>query len=205
MSTLLSAKSHGIFLPFCRKNPSKSINFSKKPPQINPAGHPSSPAGKSEAPRQTRGCCSDESRLRASERGGRGAFRLWYKGPPAAFLSTFRRWKVDERPAAKCCGADSFGPLPGKVVRSELLPTTPCLPCVRGGAERMRSGGVVGLAQETVACNRKPVPLRHPQPLSQGLRPCQLPFSIAGVSAETPGGTAKRAARDLTGGTMFLP
>ena len=25
----------------------------------------------------------------------RGAFRPWYKGPPAAFLSTFRRWKVD--------------------------------------------------------------------------------------------------------------
>ena len=31
--------------------------------------------------------------------GFRGAFRPWYKGPPAAFLSTFRRWKVDERPA----------------------------------------------------------------------------------------------------------
>ena len=28
---------------------------------------------------------------------------------------------------------------------------------------------------------------------------------IAGVSAETPGGAAPRAARDLTGGTMFLP
>ena len=65
-------------------------------------------------------------------------------------------------------------------------PTTPCLPCVRGGAERMRSGGVVGVVQEEVACNRQPVPARYPQPLSQGLRPCQLPFSIAGVSAETP-------------------
>ena len=31
--------------------------------------------------------------------GGPGAFRLWYKGPPAAFLSTFRRWKVDDFPA----------------------------------------------------------------------------------------------------------
>ena len=40
----------------------------------------------------------------------------------------------------------------------------------------MRGGGVVGLAQETVACNRKPVPIRYPQPLSQGLRPCQLPL-----------------------------
>ncbi len=69
----------------------------------------------------------------------------------------------------------------------------------------MRSGGVVGLVQEKAACNRQLAPIRHLQPLSQGLRPCQLPFSIAGVSAETPGGTAKRAARDLTGGTMFLP
>ena len=69
----------------------------------------------------------------------------------------------------------------------------------------MRSGGVVGLVQEKVTWYRMPVPIRCPQPLSQGLRPCQLPFSIAGVSAETPGGTAKRAARDLTGGTMFLP
>ena len=69
----------------------------------------------------------------------------------------------------------------------------------------MRSGGVVGLVQEKANCTRKPVPAQRPQPLRQGLRPCQLPFSIAGVSAETPGGTAPRAARDLTGGTMFLP
>ena len=69
----------------------------------------------------------------------------------------------------------------------------------------MRSGGVVGMVQEKATWYRKPVPIRYPQPLSQGLWPCQLPFSIAGVSAETPGGTAARAARDLTGGTMFLP
>ena len=69
----------------------------------------------------------------------------------------------------------------------------------------MRSGGVVGRVQEKAAWYRNPVPIRYPHPLSQGLRPCQLPFSIAGVSAETPGGTAARAARDLTGGTMFLP
>ena len=50
----------------------------------------------------------------------------------------------------------------------------------------MRSGGVVGTVQEKVAWYRKPVPIRHLQPLSQGLWPCQLPFSIAGVSAETP-------------------
>ena len=64
----------------------------------------------------------------------------------------------------------------GKVVQSRQAPTTPCLPCVRGGAERMRSGGVVGNVQKKVPCNRKPVPIRHPQPLSQGLRPCQLPL-----------------------------
>ena len=46
------------------------------------------------------------------------------------------------------------------------------------------------MVQEKAACNRQPVPIRYPQPLSQGLRPCQLPFSIAGVSAKTPGGTA---------------
>ena len=69
----------------------------------------------------------------------------------------------------------------------------------------MRSGGVVGTVQEEASCNRQSVPIRHLQPLSQTLRVCQLPFSIAGVSAETPGGTAARAARDLTGGTMFLP
>ena len=69
----------------------------------------------------------------------------------------------------------------------------------------MRSGEVVGTVQEEVACNRQPVPIQRLQPLSQTLRVCQLPFSIAGVSAETPGGTAQRAARDLTGGTMFLP
>ena len=75
---------------------------------------------------------------------------------------------------------------PCKVVWSGLSPPTPCLPCVRGGAERMRSGGVAGSVQEKAACSRQPVPIRHLQPLSQTLRVCQLPFSIAGVSAETP-------------------
>ena len=40
----------------------------------------------------------------------------------------------------------------------------------------MRSGGVVGWVQEKMSCNRQPVPIRHLQPLSQGLRPCQLPL-----------------------------
>mgnify|MGYP007046407881 CR=1 FL=1 len=89
MSTLLSAKSQGNFWPFSQKNPSKSINFSKKPPQINPAGHPSSPAGKSKAPRQTRGCCSDESRLRASERGVRGGISPLVQRPPGGLSVHF--------------------------------------------------------------------------------------------------------------------
>ena len=56
-------------------------------------------AEESEAPRQTRGWGAGEGFRKTSERGVRGAFRLWYKGPPAAFLSTFRRWKVDDFPA----------------------------------------------------------------------------------------------------------
>ena len=32
------------------------------------------------------------------------------------------------------------------------------------------------MVQEKVSCNRNPVPIRNPQPLSQGLRPCQLPL-----------------------------
>ena len=65
---------------------------------------------------------------------------------------------------------------PCKVVWSGLSPPTPCLPCVRGGAERMRSGGVVGTVQEKVICNHQLIPTRYPQPLSQTLRVCQLPL-----------------------------
>ena len=32
------------------------------------------------------------------------------------------------------------------------------------------------MVQEKMSCNRQPVPIRHLQPLSQGLRPCQLPL-----------------------------
>ncbi len=34
----------------------------------------------------------------------------------------------------------------------------------------------MGKAQEKAACNRQLVPIRYLQPLSQGLRPCQLPL-----------------------------
>ena len=65
---------------------------------------PRPPKGKAK-PRGRRGAGVQEKASYKRANGGfRGAFRLWYKGPPAAFLSTFRRWKVDECPAAKRCG-----------------------------------------------------------------------------------------------------
>ena len=121
------------------------------------------------------------------------------KGPPQNLFcgeqpKSWRKWKQKRNKSASLLIAGVSAETPGgtapcrsgKVVQSRQAPTTPCLPCVRGGAERMRSEGVVGNVQKKVPCNRKPVPIRHPQPLSQGLRPCQFPFSIAGVSAETP-------------------
>ena len=42
-----------------------------------------------------RGAARRFRRNARDQEGVRGAFRPWYKGPPAAFLSTFRRWKVD--------------------------------------------------------------------------------------------------------------
>ena len=61
--------------------------------------------------------------------------------------------------------------------QSGQAPTTPCLPCVRGGAERMRSGGVVGTVQEKAAWYCQPVPARYPQPLSQGLSALPAPLT----------------------------
>ena len=70
----------------------------------------------------------------------------------------------------------------------------------------MRSGGVVGTVQEKVACYRKPVPIRHLQPLSQTLWVCQLPLhrgakpcggrkcpSEGARGAKPCGGTEKRS------------
>ena len=78
----------------------------------------------------------------------------------------------------KGCGARGLPPplASRQSGASELRPPTSCLPCVRGGAERMRSGGVVGRVQEKAACNRKPVPIRYPQPLSQGLSALPAPL-----------------------------
>ena len=87
--------------------------------------------------------------------------------------------------------------------RDERPPTTPCLPCVRGGAERMRSGGVVGLVQEKMSCNRQPVPLRHPQPLSQGLSALPAPLT---QGSQAPRGTkAKRRATSYRPLPLFTP
>ena len=66
--------------------------------------------------------CGDSSLVRGSQGAGvqektsskranggfRGAFRPWYKGPPAAFLSTFRRWKVDDFPAKQVLRGPRF-------------------------------------------------------------------------------------------------
>ena len=60
---------------------------------------PSCPEGEAK-PRGRRGAGVQKLAASESANGGfRGAFRLWCNGPPAAFLSTFRRWKVDIFPA----------------------------------------------------------------------------------------------------------
>ena len=86
---------------------------------------------------------------------------------------------VEQRsPKPRAEGSNPSAPAKALTERSEPFCFRPpsCLPCVRGGAERMRSGGVVGTVQEKVAWYRKPVPTRYPQPLSQTLRVCQLPL-----------------------------
>ena len=105
--------------------------------------------------------CGDSSLVRGSQGGGIEPFaqRLLSKRT--------RGWRPLRPPQSLA---------PDKRMRNALPPSTPCLPCVRGGAERMRSGGVVGRVQEEVTCYRQPVPARYPQPLSQGLWPCQLPL-----------------------------
>ena len=59
----------------------------------------------------------------------------------------------------------------------------------------MRSGGVVGLVQEKAACNRLLAPIRHLQPLSQGLSALPAPL--------TQGSQALRGTKD--GGARDLP
>ena len=48
------------------------------------------------------------------------------------------------------------------------------------------------MVQEKAACNRLPAPIRKPQPLSQGLRPCQLPLHSG---AKPRGGRKTKKAR----------
>ncbi len=58
----------------------------------------------------------------------------------------------------------------------------------------MRSGGVVGMVQEKASCNRKPVPTRHPQPLSQGLMALPAPLTQGSQALR---GTKDKGARGL--------
>ena len=55
-----------------------------------------------------RGAARRFRRNARDQEGFRGAFRPWYKGPPAAFLSTFRRWKVDDFPAKQVLRGPRF-------------------------------------------------------------------------------------------------
>ena len=98
--------------------------------------------------------------------------------------------------------AASHRPLPpGNAVLSQLRPPAPCLPCVRGGAERMRSGGVVGRVQEEVAWYRKPVPIRCLQPLSQGLSALPAPLTQGSQAPRgIPSAGAKGAGMCLAAG-----
>ena len=56
----------------------------------------------------------------------------------------------------------------------------------------MRSGGVVGLVQEKVACDRKPVPIRHPQPLSQGLTALPAPLTQGSQAPRGDGASSEK-------------
>ena len=76
----------------------------------------------------------------------------------------------------------------------------------------MRSGGVAGSVQEKAACNRKPVPIRYPQPLSQGLTALTAPLFDRGrfcgnaIAAPQSGPRAicpPRERRNATGSRFF--
>ena len=161
MSTLLSAKSHGRFLPFYRKNPSKSTIFSRKPFQINPARDLT--GGRRDYSRLS--SCLPLTREVANPEGlTEGEIRRAYAKRDTQSGRVAN--SLPQSPAATAPsseGAKGTGELREPAIE-------------RGGAERMRSGGVVGRVQEKVTCDRKPVPTRCPQPLSQTLRVCQLPL-----------------------------
>ncbi len=90
----------------------------------------------------------------AIKRGLRGAFRFPRK---TGFAGSPGHWIGSGRPPLR-------------------TPTAPCLPCVRGGAERMRSGGVVGMVQEKVSCNRNPRSYTKPTTPQSG--PAALPAPL---------------------------
>ncbi len=65
----------------------------------------------------------------------------------------------------------------------------------------MRSGEVVGTVQEKVACNRMPAPIRHLQPLSQGLAALPAPLT---QGSQAPRGVLSEGAKLCGGGGGFV-
>ena len=56
----------------------------------------------------------------------------------------------------------------------------------------MRSGGVVGTVQEKAACYRMPVPIRHLQPLSQGLSALPAPLTQGSQALRGDGASSEK-------------
>ena len=126
-----------------------------------------SPRRSKAKPRGRRGAGVKKKASYKQANGGlRGAFRPWYKGPPAAFLSTFRRWKVDA------------------VLRAR-----------RRGSFRASRSIITGSPFLSDTYN----------PSVSAYGPASSPFRSRAFLRKRHCGTAKRAARDLTGGPMFLP
>ena len=124
--------------------------------------------------------CGDSSLVRGSQGDG-GTTGARDLPPPLPPLRGTKGGGLPLRPSSKkkrVYGRNMVPPVRSRAARFAVPPgvsaETPAIE--RGCAERMRSGGVVGRVQEKVTCDRKPAPIRHPQPLSQGLRPCQLPL-----------------------------
>ena len=124
--------------------------------------------------------CGDSSLVRGSQGDG-GTTGARDLPPPLPPLRGTKAGGLPLRPSSKnkrVYGRNMVPPVRSRAARFAVPPgvsaETPAIE--RGGAERMRSGGVVGRVQEKVTCDRKPVPTRCPQPLSQTLRVCQLPL-----------------------------
>ncbi len=136
------------------KRDAQSIRIANSLPQSPAATAPSSEGAKG----WDRVFCPASSEQ--ANGGFRGAFRPWCSGPPAAFLSTFRRWKVDERPTAQA----RRGPRFIKPPRSPLT-AAPCgmTPALAGearfaGRQRKRGGGPGPMRPQARPRERKRAP-----------------------------------------------